>query len=141
IKYIDSEANYGAQIWYGTAIPGLRIGYGAVFYDDMGFATVGQVPLDDPNPFLAGQSYRMSSSDVDIHMTVASVEYIVGDWNFAGEYLNTDAIVTIAATVGPFPMPEEPVGTKGEACYVSGARRFGDLEAAITYPESYDDVS
>lgn len=140
IEYIDSEANYGAQLWYSPAVPGLRMGLGAVFYGNIGFATTGEIPPDHPNPFLAGQTYRVSSSDIDIEMAVASVEYFVGDWNFVGEYLMTHSEVTLGASVGPMAVPDERVENRGDAWYVSASRRFGRFEGAATYTESYDNI-
>ncbi len=140
-EHIDSKYMYGAQVWYSPAIEGLRLGFSGTYLPDIEFSSTGQFPDLDPNPFLAGKDFRSSSTNVDRYSLKTSIEYFVGDWTFAGEYIRSKLDYDLMAFAGGFPIKNGHESLLSDSWYISGARRLGRFETALTYAEFYTDVN
>jgi hypothetical protein len=119
---------YGAALMWGTPITGLRIG--------LNYSNINS--LVTTGPFRQVPSLTSSISLSNFRYENFSVEYTRGPWTLTGEYLISDAKLSIALpSVLGIPASDEGYGQR--AWYVSAARRFGDsIEVGTYYTELTD---
>ncbi|MBK1875618.1 hypothetical protein [Pelagicoccus mobilis] len=135
IETIDSNTNFGAQFWYSPGIEGLRLGYGRSEYYDVDIVSHGTFPSNIPDPNLAGLEFISKAIDTSFALDQFSIEYYVGNWNFAAEYHSSTADITLEQSIGGISIPSRGRNPDFRAWYLQGSRRFGPFEIGLTYAE------
>lgn len=141
LTHLESDINYGTQLWYNTPISGLRFGYGYSYYADINLKAEGTLPgIFPPIPPVAGAPF-VYEVDVDEIFSKFSVEYYYDLWTFTGELEKTTSNTIKKQTFGPIALPAEKGIDKREAWYISVSRRFlNKYEGAVTYTSQIGDL-
>ena len=134
VEELSGDANSGIQLWWNTAVSGLRTGLAYSVTPDVYLETHANMPaIYPPAPFLAGAPI-VSAVDVEVSNLRYSLEYFVNAWTFTSEYeVGTTDTVEVRSIAG-MANPADSGSSKSEAYYVSASRRFLEkFEAGLTY--------
>ena len=134
--YIGMDYTVGGSLFWNTPVQGLRTGYSFTRYNNFGAGR--SAPAGGP-PGAPNLIIDRTTPNYDRHLL--SVEYIKGDWTFAGEAGEDTATYTLA-------LPSNVAGNgntqdfTAKYAYISAARRFTPrFEAGSYVSYSYDVIT
>jgi len=136
---LDPTRTYGGQVWWNTRLEGLRLGYSvSKFFTDGEMAGTVGASLGSP---YAGYPMEIGIEGFLLDLNVLSAEYIVDDYTFTAEYLDSLVRSTSRFSVLEFPVGAYEWDAPSNGWYLSAARRFGKWELAYTYARHEIDIS
>lgn len=122
---MDARNVYGGKLQLTPPVDGLRFGLSL---------TYGETDLNYTNNFSGLPSRLRGSSEP---MAVSSIEYMVGDFTFASEYMLNRQISTLS--IGDTTIRKDKL-TKAEGFYIGGSYRITDkLETTLYWENFYRD--